>query len=92
MGFSNDGLGIDYAMAHTLSAHYDTPHGVACAMLLPLAMEFNLRDSCPFVSYFSPGNRFNALLSLCTIPAIRRSSSQREMGQFLFHDDSFQIS
>lgn len=28
-------------MAHTLSAHYDTPHGVACAMLLPIAMEFN---------------------------------------------------
>ena len=41
MGFSNVGLGIDHAMAHTLSAHYDTPHGVACAMLLPMAMEFN---------------------------------------------------
>ena len=41
MGFSNVGLGIDHAMAHTLSAHYDTPHGVACAMLLPLAMELN---------------------------------------------------
>lgn len=45
MGFSNVGLGIDHAMAHTLSAHYDTPHGVACAMLLPLALEFN-RDYC----------------------------------------------
>ena len=41
MGFSNVGLGIDHAMAHTLSAHYDTPHGVACAMLLPIAMEYN---------------------------------------------------
>ena len=41
MGFSNVGLGIDHAMAHTLSAHYDTPHGAACAMLLPIAMEFN---------------------------------------------------
>jgi lactaldehyde reductase len=41
MGFSNVGLGIDHSMAHTLSAHYDTPHGVACAMLLPIAMEFN---------------------------------------------------
>ena len=41
MGFSNVGLGIDHAMAHTLSAHYDTPHGVACAMLLPIAMESN---------------------------------------------------
>ncbi len=41
MGFSNVGLGIDHAMAHTLSAHYDTPHGVACAMFLPISMEFN---------------------------------------------------
>ena len=41
MGFSNVGLGIDPSMAHTLSAHYDTPHGVACAMLLPISMEFN---------------------------------------------------
>ncbi|MBQ9632993.1 MAG: iron-containing alcohol dehydrogenase, partial [Lachnospiraceae bacterium] len=41
MGFSNVGLGIDHAMAHTLSAYYDTPHGVACAMLLPIAMEYN---------------------------------------------------
>ncbi|MBO5999343.1 MAG: lactaldehyde reductase [Lachnospiraceae bacterium] len=45
MGFSNVGLGIDHAMAHTLSAHYDTPHGVACAMFLPIALEFN-RDYC----------------------------------------------
>jgi lactaldehyde reductase len=41
MGFSNVGLGIDHAMAHTLSAHYDTPHGVACAMMLPIVMEYN---------------------------------------------------
>ena len=41
MGFSNVGLGVDHSMAHTLSAHFDTPHGVACAMLLPIAMEFN---------------------------------------------------
>ena len=41
MGFSNVGLGIDHAMAHTLSAYYDVPHGKACAMLLPIAMEFN---------------------------------------------------
>ena len=47
MGFSNVGLGIDHAMAHTLSAHYDTPHGVACAMLLPIAMEFNKPGSRP---------------------------------------------
>jgi lactaldehyde reductase len=41
MGFSNVGLGIDHSMAHTLSAHYDTPHGVACASLLPISMQFN---------------------------------------------------
>ena len=41
MGFSNVGLGVDHAMAHTLSAYYDTPHGKACAILLPTAMEFN---------------------------------------------------
>jgi lactaldehyde reductase len=41
MGFSNVGLGIDHSMAHTLSAFYDTPHGVACAILLPTVMEYN---------------------------------------------------
>lgn len=41
MGFSNVGLGIDHSMAHTLSAYYDIPHGVACAMFLPIVMEFN---------------------------------------------------
>ena len=41
MGFSNVGLGIDHAMAHTLSAHYDTPHGVANAIILPTVMEYN---------------------------------------------------
>ena len=41
MGFSNVGLGIAHSMAHTLGAVYDTPHGVACAMMLPLVMEFN---------------------------------------------------
>ncbi len=41
MGFSNVGLGIAHSMAHTLGAVYDTPHGVACAMMLPLVMEYN---------------------------------------------------
>ena len=41
MGFSNVGLGIDHAMAHTLSAYYDTPHGVACASLLPIFILVN---------------------------------------------------
>jgi lactaldehyde reductase len=41
MAFSNVGLGIAHSMAHTLGATYDTPHGVACAMMLPIVMEFN---------------------------------------------------
>ena len=41
MGFSNVGLGIDHSMAHTLSAYYNTPHGKACAILLPPVMKFN---------------------------------------------------
>ncbi len=41
MGFSNVGLGIAHSMAHTLGAVYDTPHGVACAMMLPIVMDFN---------------------------------------------------
>ena len=41
MGFSNVGLGIAHSMAHTLGAVYDTPHGIACAMMLPIVMEYN---------------------------------------------------
>ena len=41
MGFSNVGLGIVHSMAHPLGALYDTPHGVANAILLPTVMEYN---------------------------------------------------
>ena len=41
MGFSNVGLGIVHSMAHQLGAVYDTPHGIANAMLLPTVMRFN---------------------------------------------------
>ena len=41
MAYSNVGPGIAHSMAHTLGAVYDTPHGVACAMMLPIVMEFN---------------------------------------------------
>ena len=43
MGFSNVGLGIVHSMAHGLSALYDTPHGVACAILLPVSFRFMVR-------------------------------------------------
>ncbi len=41
MAFSNVGLGVVHGMAHPLSAFYDTPHGIANAVLLPYVMEFN---------------------------------------------------
>lgn len=41
MGFSNEGLGIVHSMAHGLGALYDTPHGVANAIILPVVMEYN---------------------------------------------------
>ena len=41
MGFSNVGLGIVHSMAHPLGALYDTPHGIANAILLPTVMEYN---------------------------------------------------
>ena len=46
MGFSNVGLGIVHSMAHQLGAVYDTPHGIANAILLPTVMRFN-GEVCP---------------------------------------------
>ena len=45
MGFSNVGLGIVHSMAHPLGALYDTPHGVANAIILPTVMEFNAPET-----------------------------------------------
>ena len=45
MGFSNVGLGIVHSMAHALGAVYDTPHGVANAILLPTIMEYNAPET-----------------------------------------------
>lgn len=45
MGFSNCGLGIVHSMAHSLGAVYDTPHGVANAILLPTVMEYNANET-----------------------------------------------
>ena len=50
MGFSNVGLGLVHAMSHPLSALYNTPHGTACAILLPPIMEYNARSNgCPIM-------------------------------------------
>lgn len=45
MGFSNVGLGIVHSMAHSLGAFYDTPHGVANAIILPTVMEYNAEST-----------------------------------------------
>ena len=46
MGFSNVGLGIVHSMAHSLGAYFDTPHGLANALLLPHVLRFN-GEACP---------------------------------------------
>lgn len=56
MGFSNVGLGIVHSMAHSLGALYDTPHGVANAMLLPTVLKYN-GTVCP-ERYFEMGKAF----------------------------------
>ena len=61
MGFSNVGLGIVHSMAHGLSALYDTPHGVACAILLPLGLEYNAPVS---------GQRYRAIGKAMEVPYI----------------------
>jgi lactaldehyde reductase len=45
MGFSNVGLGIVHSMAHPLGALYDTPHGIANAIILPAVMEYNAEET-----------------------------------------------
>ena len=45
MGFSNVGLGIVHSMAHPLGAVYDTPHGIANAIILPTVMEYNAEST-----------------------------------------------
>lgn len=47
MGFSNVGLGIVHSMAHPLGAFYDTPHGIANAVLLPYVLEYNAAAAAP---------------------------------------------
>lgn len=61
MGFSNVGLGIVHAMAHGLSALYDTPHGVACAILLPVGLEYNKSVA---------GERYRAIGQAMEVPYI----------------------
>ena len=61
MGFSNVGLGIVHSMAHGLSALYDTPHGVACAIILPTGLEYNKPVA---------GKRYRAIGKAMPVPGI----------------------
>ena len=61
MGFSNVGLGIVHSMAHSLGAYFDTPHGVANALLLPHVLRFNGK-TCPEL-FRNMGNAFGLDMS-----------------------------
>lgn len=67
MGFSNVGLGIVHSMAHGLSALYDTPHGVACAILLPVGLDYNKPVS---------GKRYRAIGKAMEVPGIDRMTDE----------------
>ena len=67
MGFSNVGLGIVHSMAHGLSALYDTPHGVACAILLPVGLEYNKTVS---------GERYRAIGEAMRVEGIDKMSDE----------------
>ena len=67
MGFSNVGLGIAHSMAHTLGAVYDTPHGVACAMMLPIVMEYN--QECT-------GEKYREIARAMGVPGVDAMSGQ----------------
>lgn len=64
MGFSNVGLGIVHSMAHSLGAYFDTPHGVANALLLPHVLKFNGKV-CPDL-FRNMGNAFGIDMSNTT--------------------------
>ena len=81
MAFSNVGLGIAHSMAHTLGAVYDTPHGVACAMMLPIVMEYNqectgtrLRDVAKAMGVEGTENMSPAEYRKAAIDAVRKLS------------------
>ena len=77
MGFSNVGLGIVHSMAHQLGAVYDTPHGIANAMLLPTVMRFNGEDS-------ATAGRFREILVNIGRPDARDLNDQDVINTFVW--------
>ena len=67
MGFSNVGLGMVHSMAHPLSAFYDTPHGVACSILLPTGMKFNAPYS---------GTKYREICRVMEVPGYEKMSQE----------------
>lgn len=61
MGFSNVGLGIVHSMAHPLGAVYDTPHGVANAIILPTVMEYNAQAT---------GEKYREIARVMGVPGV----------------------
>ena len=77
MGFSNVGLGIVHSMAHQLGAVYDTPHGIANAMLLPTVMRYNGEDS-------STAQRFREILCEIGRPDAAHLNDQDVINTFVW--------
>ena len=65
MGFSNVGLGIVHSMAHPLGAVYDTPHGVANAIILPTVMEYNAPNT---------GDKYRYIAAAMGVPGTEKMS------------------
>ena len=81
MGFSNCGLGIVHSMAHGLGALYDTPHGVANAIILPTVMEYNadavgekLRDVAKAMGVEGTENMSEAEYKKAAVDAVKKLS------------------
>ena len=64
MGFSNVGLGIVHSMAHPLGALYDTPHGIANAIILPTVMEYNAEATGDQYKYIAQAMRVEGTESM----------------------------
>jgi len=77
MGFSNVGLGIVHSMAHQLGAVYDTPHGLANAILLPTVMRYNGQDS-------ETAQRFREILINIGRPDVAHLNDQDVINTFVW--------
>ena len=89
MGFSNVGLGIVHSMAHSLGAYFDTPHGIANALLLPHVMKYNGKV-CPEL-FRNMGKAFNLDMDNITddeavnkvVEAVKKLSQELNLPQTL---------